>query len=127
MWICSAGIFSSLIGMACVRCTKNAGQNGVLLALRIGLIISNVIQIGCIVGITALLSIPWLLFGCICIGLVTGVLIALNSEFFTSAKYSPTRSIAASAQTGQFIIFFIPILLYRCCISNYSRSFSFKD
>lgn|SRR5690606_34488356 len=104
MWICAAGIFSSLIGMACVRCSKNAGQKGVLLALRIGLIITYIIQIACIIGITVILSIPWELFGCICIGLVTGFLIALNSEFFTSSRYSPTRSIAASAQTGQMEI-----------------------
>src|SRR5690606_25497092 len=99
----STPVFSSIAGMLVVRCRRDAGETGVLFALRLGLLVTNVLQIGLIAAITAILSMSWILFANIVIGLVAGYVIALNSEYFTSSKYRPTRSIAASSQTGTYM------------------------
>lgn len=99
-WICAAGVLTAMVGMLLVRCRNKASGTEVLLAFRVGLIVTNVLQIGAMVGITFLLDMPWTLFGSIIIGLVAGYVIALNSEFFTSSSYNPTKGIASSASTG---------------------------
>ncbi|MES1912232.1 MAG: hypothetical protein MHM6MM_004543 [Cercozoa sp. M6MM] len=42
----------------------------------------------------------WLLFACVCSGLVCGVLIGMITEWFTSHAYSPVRDVAESCRTG---------------------------
>jgi len=42
----------------------------------------------------------WKDFGCMVIGLVTGIIIGEATEFFTSYEHSPTRSITMSGVTG---------------------------
>eukprot|EP01027_Heterolobosea_sp_BB2_P014399 GEZU01020684.1.p1 GENE.GEZU01020684.1~~GEZU01020684.1.p1 ORF type:complete len:686 (-),score=265.87 GEZU01020684.1:117-2174(-) len=100
LWISATGIVCSIIGMALVRCRDSANSAGVLAAFRRGLFITNILQIGAMAGITAILEMNWKLFGTMIIGLVAGHLIAITSEIFTSPTYYPTRSISRSGLAG---------------------------
>jgi K(+)-stimulated pyrophosphate-energized sodium pump len=94
--ISSVGIVSSIIGSFFVRVHKK----NIYGAIDKGIIVSAVIMvIGSFFVIKNMFdSID--IFYCILFGLISGVLIGIFTEYVTSPKFKPTRSIAEAAQTG---------------------------
>lgn len=97
LFIAAAGIPASLIGIFFVKTKEEKKINS---ALRNGLIISSVLVV-----IAAFLLVRTLLenlgvFYAIVAGLVSGVLIGLLTEYYTSYNYKPTQEIARASQTG---------------------------
>jgi len=102
MLMATLGVIASIIGTFFVRSGEKAQQDVLLAALRRGVFTSaGIIALGgyFLVKMTLgndNLGIYWAIIS----GLLAGILIGLSTEFFTSHKYSPTRSIAESAKTG---------------------------
>ncbi len=102
MLIAAVGILASMIGMRLVKTKDDASQESLLNALRKGIFSSSIIVaiavyflVRTILGIEHT-GIAW----SVITGLISGLLIGLCTEYYTSAHYSPTRKIAGSAVTG---------------------------
>lgn len=96
--ISALGIFSSIIGMFFVRTGKKAN---VYSAMRNGLFASTIL-----VAIFSGVATWYLLDGnmgpylAILAGLIAGIIIGLNTEYFASEKQKPVKGIAEAAKTG---------------------------
>ena len=96
--IAAIGIFSSIIGTFFVRTGK---KSNVYSAMRNGLFASTIL-----VGIFAGVATWYLLDGnmgpyfAILAGLIAGIVIGLNTEYFASEKQKPVKAIAEAAKTG---------------------------
>jgi len=103
-WIAGSGIVASAIGFFFVSTKDNASQKQLLWALHKGTLVSSVI----VTGLSAIIcwkffdgkAQGWELFGCIVIGLASGVLIGQATEYFTSYEYWAVRSITDAGVTG---------------------------
>jgi len=105
-WIAGAGIFFAGVGFFAVSAEDNANQRELMFALHKGTIVSSV----GVLGASAIIiwkffedSDPtegWKIYGCICIGLMAGVMIGQVTEYFTSYHFWPTKSITDAAVTG---------------------------
>ena len=100
--LAAVGVICSLIGTFFVRSGEKAEQGVLLRALRRGTFTSAILiailsyfVIKLVLGPNAI-GIYWAIFS----GLLSGVLLGLATEFFTSDKYPPTRSVADAALTG---------------------------
>lgn len=98
----AVGVIASIIGTFFVRTQERAEQGALLAALRRGVISSSII-----VAITSFFVVKYNfgmqyigVYYAVLSGLIAGVLIGFSTEFFTSSKYGPTRSIAHSSLTG---------------------------
>jgi K(+)-stimulated pyrophosphate-energized sodium pump len=97
----SVGVISSIIGTFFVRTREKAEQGELLLALRRGIFVSAVL-----VGLFSFLIIKKLLpnnigvYWAVIAGLLAGLVIGFSTEFFTSERYMPTRSVAESSISG---------------------------
>lgn len=97
----SVGVISSIIGTFFVKTRERAEQGELLFALRRGIFISAIL-----VAVFSFLIIKHLLPGntgvywAVISGLIAGLIIGLSTEFFTSDRYGPTRSIAKASATG---------------------------
>lgn len=123
------GIVASLIGSFFVKTGEKAEQKELLKALRKGTNLSAVIF--------AILSFPliWFVLGkenirlyaAVISGLLSGVLIGLATEYFTSDTYKPTKELASESETGSATIIIggmslgmistaVPIVIVAVCI-----------
>jgi len=102
--IAFVGIVASIVGFFFISIKEEGKveQKTLLGALRRGIYISSILF-----AVLAFLIIYWFmgsdyiaLFYAVLAGLVTGVLIGLNSEYFTSDRYPPTKDIAKASKTG---------------------------
>src|SRR3989344_5485444 len=102
MIIASLGIIASIIGTFFVQTHEKADQKTLLAAIRRGIIVSAVlIAIVSYFVIVAVLGREHMgVYFSVLAGLVSGVLIGISTEFFTSDCYAPTKAIAKSALTG---------------------------
>ena len=103
IYVASAGVVASILGVAFVRAVGRSNPQSALMG---GTYVSA--------GLTALasyliingLGIEFAGYGklgpfwAIMAGLISGVIVGLTSEYFTSAKYHPVRALAQSAETG---------------------------
>ena len=103
------GIAASIVGTFVVRSGERASFGDLLWALRRGIFASAILVVG-----FAAIAVVWLdldgligptvsdfdIFWAIVAGLGAGVIIGLVTEYYTSYDYSPTKSVAESAQTG---------------------------
>lgn len=104
-WIAGAGIVAAIFGFFAVGTQDGANQHQLMFALHKGTIVSSVLVVAFSALIVGLLfedrtSEGWEIFGCICIGLVAGVMIGQVTEYFTSYAYWPTQSITNAGVTG---------------------------
>jgi H(+)-translocating pyrophosphatase len=103
-WIAGVGILCAIIGSRCVRTKDGANQEQLLKALGVGNWVASTLVIGASAGIVYHLfdnsDLGWKYFGCILIGLVSGMMIGYATEVCTSYAFSPTKSIAKAGQTG---------------------------
>ena len=100
--IAAAGILASLIGFFFVSSGEEANQEVLLTALRKGVIVASalVIVFSYFLVRHGLGAEHSGIFWSITSGLAAGVFISFATEYYTSAAYKPTRSIAESALTG---------------------------
>eukprot|EP00418_Pyrodinium_bahamense_P061440 CAMPEP_0179164216 /NCGR_PEP_ID=MMETSP0796-20121207/80573_1 /TAXON_ID=73915 /ORGANISM="Pyrodinium bahamense, Strain pbaha01" /LENGTH=818 /DNA_ID=CAMNT_0020866635 /DNA_START=74 /DNA_END=2530 /DNA_ORIENTATION=- len=110
MWLAAAGLLGSFIGYFFVN-TNEKGDgmkvnlSALMFALEKGMYIANAIFLVLAAVIVILLFGPdstdgWKMYGCVIIGLVTGMVIGKGTEYFTSFDYGPTISIKDRARTG---------------------------
>lgn len=100
--LASMGVFASIIGVFFVRCEEKATQGELLNALRRG-----VFGATAIIVFVSFFVVPMVLgdkaggmVWAVVAGILSGVLIGLSTEYFTSANYSPTKRIAKASLTG---------------------------
>lgn len=98
----AVGVIASIIGMGFVRTGEQADQGELLKALRRGVYVSGgIIAVVSWVVIVSLLG--WENVGmyfAVLFGLIGGIGIGLSTEYYTSANYKATKSVADSAITG---------------------------
>jgi len=102
MVMAAVGVIASIIGTFFVKSEEKAEQGLLLKALRRGIFSSAIL--------IAIFSYPVVrlslgpgytgVYWAIISGLAAGLLIGLSTEYFTSDKYPPTRSVADRALTG---------------------------
>ncbi|MBN1301114.1 MAG: sodium-translocating pyrophosphatase [Melioribacteraceae bacterium] len=102
MLIAAVGIILSIIGVFFVRASEQADQKQLLKALSRSINISSVLIVIASFIIIQVLELDngigiW---GAIVVGLITGIVIGKATEYYTSASYKPTQSIAESSKTG---------------------------
>jgi len=107
--LASVGVFCSFFGYSCVG-TKEEGKGwdvhlGTLMwALEKGTIVADVMFLALSAVLTWLIfesdAVGWKLFGCIVIGLFSGVAIGKWTEYFTSFDFGPVISIKDRGATG---------------------------
>ena len=109
-WIMGFGTIASIIGIFVVRTnSKNVNpdelQSVLLWTIRKGIITSTalssilaLISLGIFFGFDS--EICWRLWGCVILGLISGELIGLFTEYTTSFVHKPTQSIAKKSRVG---------------------------
>ena len=102
MVMAAVGVVASIIGTFFVKSEEKADQGTLLKALRKGIFASAIlIAIFSYFVVKAVLGQGHIgVYWSIISGLVAGLLLGLSTEYFTSDKYPPTRSIANMALTG---------------------------
>ena len=95
-----------MFGFFAVSAKDDANQHELMFALHKGTIVSSVL----VLGSSAIIiwkffedtdsTEGWKIYGCICIGLLAGVLIGQVTEYFTSYSFWPTKSITEAGVTG---------------------------
>eukprot|EP00300_Choanocystis_sp_HF-7_P030064 c38816_g1_i1.p1 GENE.c38816_g1_i1~~c38816_g1_i1.p1 ORF type:complete len:763 (-),score=185.11 c38816_g1_i1:55-2343(-) len=106
--IAGGGIICSIIGTFAVSVREGADMNGLLWALRRGLIVASFLVVLLTVLVCEVLFSHGLwskaeaynVFGCILIGLIAGMIIGFATEYCTSFEYHPVKSIANSGHHG---------------------------
>jgi K(+)-stimulated pyrophosphate-energized sodium pump len=102
MIIAGIGILCSIIGSFFVKSKEDASQGALLKALRKGVIIAAVlVSISSFFIIKYSLGMQYIgMYYAIIAGLICGIVIGFSTEYYTSARYKPTKQIAQSAETG---------------------------
>ncbi|MFC1666742.1 sodium-translocating pyrophosphatase [Candidatus Omnitrophota bacterium] len=102
MVMAAVGVIASLIGTLFVRSGEKAEQHVLLMALRKGVFASAaIIAVASYFVIKFVLGVEFIgVYWAVIAGLVAGIVIGLSTEYFTSDKYSPTRTVAKAALTG---------------------------
>ncbi|MFH1441424.1 MAG: sodium-translocating pyrophosphatase [Candidatus Omnitrophota bacterium] len=102
MVMAAVGVFASIIGTFFVRSKEEASQKVLLAALRKGVLVSSVlVAVVSFFLVKATLGVEHIgVYWAVISGLVAGVLIGFSTEFYTSSRFSPTRSIADASLTG---------------------------
>jgi K(+)-stimulated pyrophosphate-energized sodium pump len=102
MMIASIGIISSIIGILLIRTREEATQTALLWALRRSIFLSAfMIAFLSYFLIQKVLGPQYIgIYFSIISGLIAGLIIGISTEFHTSHKYFPTRSVAQAALTG---------------------------
>jgi K(+)-stimulated pyrophosphate-energized sodium pump len=98
----TVGVIASIFGIFLVKAKEDASQGTLLWALRRG-IFTSAILIAVISPFIVGSTLGWGYIGvyyAVLAGLVSGIVIGLATEYYTSQKYKPTRDIADQAQTG---------------------------
>ncbi|MBN2517851.1 MAG: sodium-translocating pyrophosphatase [Candidatus Altiarchaeota archaeon] len=96
------GVVASIFGTFLVRSKEDASQGTLLWALRKGIFTSAaIIAIASYFIVGATLGPQYIgVYFAVLAGLLSGIIIGLATEFYTSQKYGPTRYISSQSQTG---------------------------
>ncbi len=98
--LAAIGIFASIIGTAFVRTGEDPDLGDLHTALNKGTFGAAGIMIVFSAILTHFHLGIWEPFYVVVIGLVTGIVIGLACEYFTEARFKPTKSIAEASKTG---------------------------
>ncbi len=98
----AVGVIASIIGTFFVRSKGEPSQEVLLKALRRGVFVAaGAIALFSFLVIKYTLGMQYIgVYGAVITGLISGILIGLSTEFFTSHKYGPTCSVASAGLTG---------------------------
>jgi K(+)-stimulated pyrophosphate-energized sodium pump len=98
----AVGVMASIIGTFFVRSGEKAEQHVLLAALRRGVFASaGIIAVASYFVIKIVLGMEFIgIYWAVLSGLAAGVIMGLSTEYYTSARYKPTRTVAESAATG---------------------------
>lgn len=129
MIMAALGIIASVLGTFLVKTGENTDQRHLLKALRKGTNFSAVL-----IAIAAF-PLVWFVLGkeniglyvAILSGLLSGVLIGMSTEYFTSDTYTPTKRLAKTSETGSATIIIggmslgmlstaLPVIIVAVCI-----------
>lgn len=129
MIMAALGIIASVFGTFLVKTGENTDQRLLLKALRRGTNFSAVL-----IAIAAF-PLVWFVLGkeniglyvAIVSGLISGVLIGVSTEYFTSDTYNPTKKLAGTSETGSATIIIggmslgmlstaLPVIIVAVCI-----------
>ena len=102
--VAAMGIIASIIGTFFVRSGEKPDPSVLLGALRRGIYVASILSAVLAFGLVQLLGLPLTVFWPIIVGLVAGIIIGYATEYFTSAAYRPTKSIAEAAATGPAMV-----------------------
>ena len=94
--LAGAGIVASIIGTLFVSVSKGALHS----ALNRGIFASAILMTIFTFIITKYLALDWSIFYTVLIGLASGIVIGLVTEYYTSEKKRPVQEIARSSETG---------------------------
>lgn len=102
MVMAAVGVIASVIGTFFVRTEEKANQGALLTALRRGVYSSSIlVAIASFFVVKYSLGLKYIgVYYSVLAGLLAGVAIGYFTEFFTSSKYRPTKSIADASLTG---------------------------
>ena len=102
MVMAAVGVVASIIGTFFVKSREDASQAVLLAALRKGVFSSALlIAIASFFLIKGILGMEHIgVYWSVISGLVAGIILGISTEFYTSTRYKPTRSVADSALTG---------------------------
>ena len=103
MVLSATGIILSLLGIFLVSTREGASMKELMWALNKGIWGSSALVIVAAAVVLPLLlpsSIAWGVVGAVAIGLIVGLTIGYGTEYYTSAEYKPTQSIAEQAVSG---------------------------
>jgi len=108
--ICVVGVLASIIGTFFVRTGEKASQKTLLRSLHMGTYLSAALVaiaalpltffVANLEGSGAMIEHAWGTYIAIVIGVVSGLIIAAFTEYYTSDTHKPTRELAASSETG---------------------------
>ncbi len=102
MLLAAIGVLASIIGTFFVSTGETVNQKALLAALRKGTYVSaGLIAVGSFPLVYFVLGKEMIgIYFAILLGLVSGVLIGLSTEYYTSDSYRPTKKLSASSETG---------------------------
>lgn len=102
MIMAAVGVVSSIIGTFFVRSGEKAEQSVLLAALRRGVYTTSLIVAAAAFAVVrAILGAENIgIYWAILSGLIAGVVIGFSTEYYTSAQYGPTKSVADNSVTG---------------------------
>lgn len=102
MVIAGLGILLSIVGIFLVHAKKDSSQHSLLAALDRGVNFSAIGILASSAIVIHFFDLPhaWGVWGAIVIGLITGIVIGKATEYYTSADFKPTQTIAKNAETG---------------------------
>lgn len=100
--VAALGVIASIIATLFVKTKEDASQKNLLMSLRKGTYISSIIvAIGSYFIVERFLGINYIgIYFSILSGLLAGILIGFFTEYYTSANYKPTKSLADTTKTG---------------------------
>merc|ERR1719387_1167569 len=108
-FLSAAGVVCAMIGCFAVstnetgKSGKNTNMAGLMWALEKGMYLAGLLFVGAAAGICRQMFPEELankIFGCIVVGLVTGMAIGKTTEYFTSFDFGPVISIKDRGVTG---------------------------
>jgi len=103
MAIAAGGIIASIIGSVIIMLPRGEiTKKGLVNRMRLGVYSASVlVVIFSFIIVYLIMGIEYMnVFYAILAGLVCGIVIGINTEYFTLSSYKPTRNLASAAQTG---------------------------
>jgi K(+)-stimulated pyrophosphate-energized sodium pump len=100
MIIAAVGTLLSIFGIFLVRTREGATQKQLLGSLGRGVNVSSVGIVVVSFAVVKLLGLPLGIWLAMIVGLASGIVIGKATEYFTSASFKPTRTVADNAKTG---------------------------
>ena len=100
MMVAAIGIIASILGIFMVRTKESANAKSLLNSLLVGTAGSSVLILIVIAVMASMGLVTWGIFGSVIAGLVAGIVIGQETEYYTSDGYKPTQGIANQAQQG---------------------------
>ncbi|MDA0352996.1 MAG: sodium-translocating pyrophosphatase [Chloroflexi bacterium] len=98
--VMAIGIIASILGTFLVRTSEDANMGQLLWALRIGIFGASGIALAGSAVLVVALDLDFKLFFAVVTGLVAGQVIGTVTEYYTAYEFSPTKKLAAQAETG---------------------------
>ena len=98
--VMAIGVVSAIVGTLLVRTGEDASMNRLLWAMRTAIFAAGgLVLVGTAIAVQVL-DLDFRLFWAVLVGLVAGQVIGTATEYYTAYEFSPTKNLAAQAETG---------------------------